>query len=206
MIEKERGDDLQSFWDLIQGSTDQAQRSTHCACRCGPCRQTVCPPTSSMHNTDTSHTMVTRWPQEGGGWETLSAPSAQTGEGQRRRLLGVLPLPRSVHSNAAGLSRGEVRAGDLTQHPPRRRVGLQSGSDYKAEEEPARHTWLKRSCTLPEPHVPRNWGGPPRSSFRPGLAPVSASPGPGNKAERRKLEQRHGQPTASLTDGHASRG
>lgn len=32
MTEKETEDNLQGFWVLIQGSTDQAQRSTRWAC------------------------------------------------------------------------------------------------------------------------------------------------------------------------------
>lgn len=45
MMQKETEDDLQGFWVLIQGNTDQAQCSTRWACRVWAMKtDSVCPP------------------------------------------------------------------------------------------------------------------------------------------------------------------
>lgn len=66
-MEKEREDDLQNLWVLIQGSRDQAQHSPTGHVGCGPCRQMlyVLRP-SSLHSNDIlMRTMATLWPPQG---------------------------------------------------------------------------------------------------------------------------------------------
>lgn len=56
--------------------------------------------------------------------------------------------------------------------------GCRASSDYKAEEELSWYTWLTRSCTCARATCAPEWGGPPRSSLRPGLAPSPPLLGP----------------------------
>lgn len=114
-MQKETEDDLQGFWVLIQGNTDQAQCSTRWACRVWAMKtDSVCPPhkltaqqwhTTDMHNGDTVA------PER--GW--LGSPlSTKSSDWQRQMLEApwrVLPPSPGVSTrNAGGLPRGKGRA------------------------------------------------------------------------------------------------
>lgn len=105
-MEKERKVDLQSLWDVTQGSRDEVQHSTHCACLYGSCRHSVCPPhkltalSGCPTNTLSGDTVApeSRWLgnplstkcQHGGGkrWWLPGAHPPQFLEGSPRRPRG----------------------------------------------------------------------------------------------------------------------
>lgn len=108
MTEEERRDDLQSFWDLIPGSTDQALHSTHCACWLWAMQTDCMSTTSSLHNTDSHNGDMAA--QERGGWETLSAPRAQPAKTNVGGSLASFLFTRdSLECDGAFQKRSEVR-------------------------------------------------------------------------------------------------
>lgn len=76
MMAKERDADLPSFCVLTKG----AQGRLH---SCAPHTHTLCMSNPPAHCTTVTPHCCTQWqvwPQEGGGWETLSASSAPSGK------------------------------------------------------------------------------------------------------------------------------
>lgn len=108
-MEKEREDDLQNLWVLIQGSRDQAQHSPTGHVGCGPCRQMlyVLRP-SSLHSNDIlMRTTATLWPPKGRLGSPLST-KWQNAEWQRQMLAAPWhpsSTPWSLHSERWGTFR-----------------------------------------------------------------------------------------------------
>lgn len=109
---EERKDDLQSSWDVTQGSRDQVQHSTHCACLLW-LLQTLCMSTPQAHRT-TGH--ATNTPSGDtvapeSGW--LGNPlhtKCSTVEANAGGCLAPTPsVPGGLVQKAEGLPEGEVR-------------------------------------------------------------------------------------------------
>lgn len=172
-MEKERGEDQQNFWISPKGVDRLSTASTvHPAV--GLADGLYVHPAGSRQHATTS-TAVTRWPRKGVAGEPAPHQGLRTAKATSGAL-GVLPAPWSAHLDGTGLSGGEVRASDLSQHPLREAAAAEPADDQVGEELSG-YKRLQTSCTCAAASVPWPGGGDSLFLLPTWPGPVSTPPG-----------------------------